>query len=128
MEKEYKILLVDDVADFRQLMRFWLESKGYRIMEASNGERALEMVKGVSPPDMVFLDLNMPGMDGVDTLKEIRKNNKTLPVIIISAYVHDPRADEASSLGVSGVFYKGMDYKEIMPLLETALRTHKKIK
>ena len=74
------------------------------------------------------MDINMPVMDGFAALKEIRQFNKTLPVIIISAYVTDPRLTEANKLGISGVFYKGADFNEGMALLETVLRTHKSLK
>jgi len=128
MDKEgIKILLVDDEADFAQSMTSWLESKGYAVRVASNGEIAIAMIKE-DAPDIVFMDLNMPVMDGLEALKRIREFNKDLPVIIISAYAEDLRLREANSYGISGVFYKGKDLKEWLSLLETALRTHKKLK
>jgi DNA-binding NarL/FixJ family response regulator len=67
-------------------------------------------------------------MSGAETLKRIREFNKDLPVIIISAHLDDERAKEANSYGVSGVFYKESDFSEGLTLLETVLRTHKKLK
>ncbi|MFC1667325.1 response regulator [Candidatus Omnitrophota bacterium] len=126
-EKGIKILLVDDQDDFRQLMRFWLKSKGYSVIDAGNGKKAIQLVKDEAP-DILFLDLRMPVMDGVETLKNIREFNKDIPVIVISAYVGDPRAGEVMSYGVSGVFYKGENFEDALTLLETALRRHKKLK
>jgi len=130
MEKKLKkleVLLVDDEEDFRQLMQFWLESKGYSAAVASNGQDALEVI-AKKKPDIVFLDIRMPVMDGIEALKKIRETDKTLPVILISAYVNDPKAKDVLSYGVSGVFYKGKNFEEVLPLLESALRTHKKLK
>ncbi|MDD5730454.1 MAG: response regulator [Candidatus Omnitrophica bacterium] len=127
MSKGIKVLVVDDEADFRQVMTFWLESKGYTVISASNGQGAIQKVKDESP-DIVFMDLNMPVIDGVGALKKIREFDKTTPVIIISAYVDDKRANEAMEYGISGVFYKGKDFNEGLSLLESALRTHKKLK
>lgn len=127
MDKSIKILLVDDEEDFRQLMAFWLESKGYAILTASNGQEAVKVVKN-DAPDIIFLDLHMPVMDGVTALKEIRTFNKDVPVIVISAHTGDPKAREAMAFGISGVFPKSNNFEEGLTLLESVLRTHKKLK
>jgi len=124
--KNIKVLVVDDEADFRRLMTFWLDSKGYSVIVASDGKSAIQLVKE-EKPDVVFMDLKMPVMDGVEAIKKIRQFNKDIPIIIISAYIDDPKAGEAMSYGVSGVFYKGKDFKEGLSLLEAAMRTHKKL-
>lgn len=128
MEKVIKVLLVDDEADFIRSMAFWLNSKGYTTLTASDGKAALEVIKN-DKPDIVFLDLNMPVMDGPGTLREIRKSHKGLPVIIISAFVEDQgKIKQVSDCGISGIFYKGKDFSEGLSLLESALRTHKELK
>lgn len=121
MEKQVKILLVDDEADFIEPLAFWLKSKGYSVMTASSGESAIKIVKE-NTPDIVFLDLNMPVMNGVETLKRIREFKKEIPAIMLSAYVEDPRMTYAYSNGISGVFYKGKDFSELVSLLDVALR------
>lgn len=128
MDKEISILLVDDEPDFTQPMSFWLKSKGYSVKVASDGKIALKIMKEDAALDIIFLDLNMPVMDGLEALKKIREFNKNIPVIIISAYVDDSRISEANSYGISGVFYKGKDFMEGLSLLETAIKTHKKLK
>jgi len=125
--KKVKVLLVDDETDFIQTMSFWLKSKGYDVTSALNGQIAVEAVKKETP-DIIFMDLNMPVMDGVQALKQIREFNKDLPVIMISAFVDDQRMLEARNYGFSGVFYKGKDFQESLALLEAALRTHRKLK
>jgi len=126
-EKEIKCLLVDDEDDFRELMTFWLRAKGYLVIEASEGETAVRLAREQNP-DIIFMDLNMPVMDGVEALKRIREFNKDVPAIIISAYIDDKKAKDAMAYGISGVFYKGKDFKEGLSLLEAALRTHKQLK
>ena len=125
--KEIKVLVVDDEADFRQLLVFWLQSKGYSVVTAVNGSNAVQVVKDEAP-DIVFMDLRMPVMDGIEAIKNIRAFNQDVPIIIISAYVDDTNARTAFSYGISGVFYKDKDFEEGLYLLESALRTHKKLK
>ncbi len=126
-EKNIKIVMVDDEADFRQLMTFWLESKGYSIKAASNGQEGVALVQAENP-DIIFMDLRMPVMDGAETIRRIREFNKDVPIIIISAYVDDPKIKEAMPYVISGVFYKGKDFAEGLSLFESVLRTHKKLK
>jgi two-component system response regulator (stage 0 sporulation protein F) len=126
-EIDIKVLIVDDQDDFRQLMKFWLSRKGYCVIEAQNGQLALTMVKEHNP-DIIFMDLKMPVIDGVEAIKRIREFNKDVPIIVISSYVSDPGIKDIMTYEVSGIFYKGKDFQEGLTLLETALRTHKKLK
>ena len=127
MDKEKKILLVDDEPDFIQLMKFWLESKGYSVITAGDGEAAVELAKK-EEPNIILIDLRMPKMDGVEAIKKIREFDKNIPIIIISAYVDDPKAAEAMKYGISGIFCKHKDFQEGLSLLESALRVHKNLK
>ncbi|MCM8795907.1 MAG: response regulator [Candidatus Omnitrophica bacterium] len=126
--KNIKVLVVDDEVDFRRLMTFWLQSKGYSVLVASDGNSAIQIVKE-EKPDVVFMDLKMPVMDGVEAIKRIRQFDKKLPIIIISAHLDDPKENETLPYGISGIFYKGKDFDtEGLPLLESVLRTHKQLK
>ncbi len=80
-----RILLVDDEEHIRLLFKEELEEEGYSIDLASNGLEALEKVKA-QRFDLVVLDIKMPGMDGIQTLNEIKKIDKDQPVILCSAY------------------------------------------
>lgn len=126
-DKNITVLVTDDEDDFRQLMSFWLKSKGYTVLEAARGEDAVRIVKEQNP-DIIFMDLRMPVLTGAQTIAKIREFNKEVPVIIISAYVDDPIGKEAMQYGVSGVFYKGTDFQEGLSMLEAVLRTHKNLK
>ena len=122
-----KVLLIDDEPDFTQPMAFWLESKGYAVISTSDSANGIKMVQE-EKPDVVFLDLNMPVLNGIEVLHRIRKFDKTVPVIIISAYADQDKIKDAQRHGFSGVFYKGADYEQGLALLEAVLRTHKNIK
>jgi len=127
VDDKIKVLVAEDEADFRTIMTFWLESKGYAVIPASDGRMAVELAKEKNP-DVIFMDLNMPLKDGVEAFENIRKFNKDVPVIIISAHVGSSRAKEIMSLGVSGVFSKGEDFEKGFSLLEVALKGNKKLK
>jgi len=84
--KNRKILVVDDMPDFRQLMKIWLDQEDNEIRTASNGREALEILETFTP-DIIFLDLMMPIMDGTGFLKEFRSREKTsnIPVVVVTA-------------------------------------------
>lgn len=85
MEEKKKILLVDDEEGIQLLYREEFEDEGYSVDSAINGEEALEKFKA-SPPDLVILDINMPGMNGIEVLRQMKEMNAELPVILSSAY------------------------------------------
>jgi CheY-like chemotaxis protein len=90
---EPTILICDDEATLRELIRVSLED-GYHFVEASNGHEALDLARSVAP-DIVLLDLMLPGMSGLDVLRELRRDAATrdLPVVAMSAWTHlEPEA------------------------------------
>lgn len=80
-----KILVVDDEEAIRSLYKMELEDAGYLVETADSGSQALEKLETFHP-DLVTLDIKMPGMNGLEVLGEIRKSYKDLPVILCSAY------------------------------------------
>ena len=80
-----RILIVDDDDNQRLLYRELFEDEGYQVVEARDGHEALTRIEN-DPPDVVVLDINMPGMDGLQTLTRIHNINRRLPVILHSAY------------------------------------------
>ena len=80
-----KILLVDDEDSIHLLYREELEEEGYEVHSALSGEEALTQLK-IILPDLVILDINMPGINGIDVLRQIKEMNSSLPVILSSAY------------------------------------------
>ncbi len=80
-----KIMIVDDEESIRLLYKEELEDEGFVVECAKNGEEALEKL-GYFRPDLITLDIKMPGMGGIEALKRIRETEKRLPVILCSAY------------------------------------------
>jgi len=81
-----RVLVVDDEREIRELCRVNLEFEGFEVLEAANGEEALRVVQS-KHPDLVFLDLMMPGMDGWDVLHAMKEDDATahIPVILLTA-------------------------------------------
>ena len=120
--KDIRILLVDDEDGFRRPMEFWLKAKGYQVVGVDNGADALTQIERERPM-IVYLDMKMPGMNGIETLAKIRENDKTLPVIMITAYGTPNDMKAAEALGVSGFFMKDDDFASAAKLIVIALET-----
>ena len=124
--KDIRILLIDDENGFRRPMEFWLKAKGYQVTGAASGEEGLMMVAR-ERPSIICLDMKMPGMDGIETLRKIREKDKTLPVIMITAHGTPKDMEEAEQLGVSGFFRKDDDFATAAKLIVIALESSKSI-
>jgi len=122
--KDIRILLVDDEDGFRRPMEFWLKAKGYQVVGVNNGADALTQIERERPM-IVYLDMKMPGMNGIETLAKIRENDKTLPVIMITAHGTPNDMKAAEALGVSGFFMKDDDFASAAKLIVIALETSK---
>jgi len=120
------VLLVDDEPDFLTTMTFWLESHGHTVKTATNGVEALQSIQKETP-SIVFLDINMPDMSGIEVLKKLRDKNKTLPVIMLTAAVNHTLIKEASQLGVSGFFPKEESLEKLSRLIDASVRIQKNL-
>lgn len=97
----YKILIADDEAEIRDVLHLYLEKDGYDVIEAEDGVEAMEKLRKENP-DLVILDIMMPGLDGYRVLRNIRENNN-IPVIILSA--KDTDADKILGLDLGADDY-----------------------
>lgn len=118
------ILVVDDDADARLLLRTVLQQKEFRITEAGDGPRALELLEGPEIFDLVTLDLDMPEMPGLEVLKTIRGRVKTaaLPVVVATA-AHDPEVEIALfEAGADDFVVKPVDPPRFLLRIQAVLR------
>jgi CheY-like chemotaxis protein len=102
------VLVVDDLADARDVMARLLRLGGYKSVTAEDGFAALNAVESEAP-DLVLLDVTMPEMDGVEVLRRLRDHPrwKHLPVVLFTALSEGPLLDEASRLGIQDLIVKG---------------------
>jgi len=100
-------------------------ANGYNVRSASSGMDGLEEVKK-ERPDIVFLDMQMPDMNGIETLREIRRLYPVIPVIMVTAYATDEMKGDTLEIGVSGFFEKGENFKEAARLISEVLREIKR--
>ena len=116
-----RILLVDDEAGILEIVGMRIKSWGYEVFEAKNGKGAIGIVKA-KKADLVILDYMLPDMDGIAVLKEIRKINKKIPVIMFTAYPNPTAMHEAENLGISAYVAKlGISSDDTQALLKTAV-------
>lgn len=107
-----KILIVDDQYGIRILLNEVLQKVGYDIFQAANGVQALEIAKEHSP-DLVLLDMKIPGMDGIEILKRMKEYDPTIAVIIMTAYGELDMIQRAKDLGAITHFAKPFDIDDI---------------
>ena len=93
-----RILVIDDEPAIRDTMRMILEYEGHDVLLAGSGQEGLTIVERETP-DLVFLDIKMPGLDGLEALSRMRATNDALPVVIVSAHGTASTALEAGRLG-----------------------------
>lgn len=118
-EKKVRILVVDDNISFCKTMSFVLGRKGYAATIAKDGVEAVEKVKE-NPFDMIFLDIKMPLMNGVETYKMIKKIRPDVVVVMMTAYTVEELIQQALEEGAYGVLYKPLDIEKMTILIETA--------
>lgn len=114
------ILVVDDEKGMRLLFEEVLTHYGYTVDSASNGAEALALV-AETIPDLVLLDMNMPGLSGPETLLRLRAQYPDLPVIMVSADVDDDNWAKVEKLGVQGRLDKPFDLNDLTRMLAEAL-------
>lgn len=112
-----KILIVEDVADVRAMMKILIESQGYETRTARDGYEAIEIAKEYLP-DLILMDLMMPVMDGFTAARLIRENEKlkNIPIVAITAY-GDTCLEKALETGFDNVVVKPIDFENLKPLL-----------
>lgn len=108
-----KLLLVDDEKGITDSLKNFFDTRGFKVYTANTGEEALEIVKE-DKPDIVFLDIRMKGMDGLDILERIKKIDNKLKVIMLTIHGEQEMMDKAKELGADEYITKPfrVDYLE----------------
>jgi len=114
------VLLVDDEAPLRQVLRARLTARGYSIQEASSGEEVLLTVPVVQP-DVIILDIGLPGIDGIEVTRRLRPSVQT-PIIILSVNAAESDKIAALDAGADDYLTKPCDLGELLYRIRTALR------
>ena len=122
LRKLGQVLLVDDDVKWRQILQSFLELKGFDVLTASSGEEAMRQLVR-SSPRVLLLDIKMPGMDGLLTLKHIRMACPNLPVIFTTHVDEDEAIREAGILGAYDYLVKPFDLEHLETILLTRIFT-----
>lgn len=119
-EKNFSILVVDDQNGVRRLLYEVFIDEGYRVRMASGGSEALKLVSQ-EMPDIILLDIKMPGMSGLETLSELRRINSDVSVLMLTAYGDLEVVGQAKKLGVKHYIVKPFDLNEVRHLVKGLL-------
>lgn len=118
-----KILIVDDDAKTRKLLRAMLQNSGYEIIEAENGEQGIKLAKE-NIPDLILMDIEMPVMDGMSAFKVIRadESTKNIPVIALTSYAMKGDKEKFLAEGFDNYISKPIDVKEFLKIVKKHIK------
>lgn len=119
---KHRVLIVDDSLVARMAIKSFLKETGASIREATTGEDALAALAEGFSPMVVFLDLTMPGMGGLEALKHIRNGHQDLRVVVITADVQGQTLSDLGELGVAGVIRKPADKTAVLAAFGRAVQ------
>lgn len=117
-----KILAVDDSPTVRQMLRFTLQDAGYEVVEAVDGRDALAKLAGESV-HMLITDLNMPQLDGIGLIREVRKDpaNRYLPIVMLTTESQESKKSEGRAAGASGWIVKPFKPEQLLAVVRMVL-------
>lgn len=119
MTKKVSILIVDDDLGMTETLSDILDDMDYDVAVAGDGYRAIEMI-GAMAYDIVLMDIKMPGINGVETFKEVKRISPSTKVIMMTAYSVEDLIKEALEGGAYGIIYKPLDIDKVMDFIEKA--------
>ena len=115
-----RVLIVDDEPPIRKLLRMGLTAQGYQVLEAPDGETALDLI--AEKPDLVILDLGLPDMQGLDLLRTIRARNDRVPIVVLSSRGDEAAKVQALDMGADDYVTKPFGTDELLARMRAALR------
>ena len=116
-----RVLVVDDEPPIRRFLRASLLAQGYDVMEAEDGEKALQEIRR-RPADLLVLDLGLPGIDGLEVIRRLRGDGATVPIIVLSSRMDEAGKVEALDLGADDYVTKPFGMDELLARIRTAMR------
>ena len=120
MNKNYSVLVVDDEPGMREFLEIMLTKEGYEVSIASNGEEAIEKI-GKESFDLAIVDIQMPGINGIEVLRNTREKNYNTTIIMITAFASHESAIEAMKLGAYDYITKPFKIDEIKLVIKKSL-------
>ncbi|MBE5980731.1 response regulator transcription factor [Lacrimispora sp. AGF001] len=123
MSSTQQILVVDDDADIREVIRIQLENKGYLVLEAANGNDAVKAVRENSDIDLIILDIMMPGMSGIEACSQIRTFHSA-PVLFLTAKSKETDKNDAYENGGDDYLVKPFSQAELFMKIQSLLRRY----
>jgi CheY-like chemotaxis protein len=122
-EPRTTILIVDDFDDTRLLLRTWLEKKGFRVVEAENGNQAISKAAS-SRPDLIIMDVEMPELDGLSATRKIRElgDFERVPIVAVSAYGADQFRADALAAGCNEYVSTPFEPDELERLIRALIK------
>jgi len=115
------IFLVDDSATMLMSLKATLEIAGFKVETAGDGEQALAKIKGGFKPDLIVTDINMPKMDGVELIRQVRKVLRFTPILTLTTESQQAKRDEAKKLGASGWMVKPVSGTDLVKVIRQVL-------
>ncbi len=116
-----KVLIVDDSATILLSLKTNLEIHGFKVEQAKNGKEALDKIKGGFKPDLIITDLNMPVMDGLEFIKNVRPILRFTPILILTTESEQSKRQEAKKLGATGWLVKPISGQELIAVIKKVL-------
>ncbi len=117
-----RIMVVDDSASIRQMVAFTIKNCGYEVIEAKDGQDALDKIDG-APIDMIVTDLNMPNLDGIGLIRGVRScaSHKFIPIIMLTTESQESRKLEGKQAGATGWIVKPFKPEQLVGVIKKVL-------
>ena len=118
-----KLLIVDDEIDVREFAANFFRKRKIEVSTAGSGEEALELLKN-QQPNLILLDIKMPGIDGIETLRRLRETNKDIKVIMVTGKKPDDEGggDQCKQLGIVDYIHKPLELDELERVVMSSLK------
>jgi len=120
VEKRYTILIVDDDRGILETMMDILSEMNFKVIEATDGYKALNLIRA-GAFDAILMDIKMPGIDGIETLKRIKQIKPNSKIILMTAYALEDTVLEAQKEGAQAILFKPIDIGNLVKMLADSM-------